>query len=235
MGGKRTTSTPGSGGQPAAAAGIPQSFIDTLTSAIPTEPLAAYTAVIGIVTAVTDSATGNYLPFRCGAAAVFVVLTAAAVLISYRSKAAAASPPSTTPAPRWLPKRMAGQQGRPVPWPELLSAVVAAAVWGAAMPGGPLSVAFTGPAEAITTGSTAVVGAVVVSFLAGQLTKGVGLTPGGGDEGSPQIPAPPGAAQLATGAPEPLPADAGVRPQLNPTPETGDTADHLSRQSLGNI
>lgn len=153
MGGKRSTPTPAAaaGVQPDAAAapgGVPQTFIDTLTSAIPTEPLVAYTAVIGIVTAVTDPSTGNYLPFRCWAAGVFVVLTAAAVLVSYRSKAAVASPAgpaATKTVPRPFRRLMIAQQGRAVPVPELISAVVAAAAWGAAMPGGPLSVAFTGP------------------------------------------------------------------------------------------
>jgi hypothetical protein len=202
MGGKRSTPTPAAGVQPDAAAapgGVPQTFIDTLTSAIPTEPLVAYTAVIGIVTAVTDPSTGNYLPFRCWAAGVFVVLTAAAVLVSYRSKAAVASPAgpaATRTVPRPFRRLMIVQQGRAVPVPELISAVVAAAAWGAAMPGGPLSVAFTGPVQAITTCSTAVLGAVVVSFLAGQLTNGAGPSPSDGTERTSQ-----GAAPSVVGAP----------------------------------
>jgi hypothetical protein len=50
------------GGAGGAADGqVPQQFADVLTSAIPTEPLSAYTAAVGVVAGLK---TANYLPFR---------------------------------------------------------------------------------------------------------------------------------------------------------------------------
>jgi hypothetical protein len=64
---------------------------------------------------------------------------------------------------------------RPIPWLELATALVAGGTWGIAMPGGPLSAAFTGPAEAIATGSTVVLGASLVALAAGPLKNGTSV------------------------------------------------------------
>lgn len=62
---------------------VSQQFVDALTSAIPTEPLSAYTAAIGVVAGLK---AGNYLPHRWGAFGVFVIVTALSVIISYETK-----------------------------------------------------------------------------------------------------------------------------------------------------
>lgn len=170
LGGSRGTvgpplPTPAPGGTSAGSASVPQSFVDALTSAIPTEPLAAYTAVIGIVTAAVSDAH-SFLPFRWLTFAGFLVLTAVATMVSYRSKSSAASPGE--------PNASAGNE-RPVPWLELGTALVAAAAWGLAMPGGPLSAQLTGPAELIATGTTVILGAALVTVAAGPLTSGTSI------------------------------------------------------------
>lgn len=85
----------GGGGGAAAVAGprgghrggreaVPQSFTDVVVSAIPTEPLAAYTALVGIVIgAVGLDDAGSYLPFRWGAYGVFLAIVVAAVWLAY--------------------------------------------------------------------------------------------------------------------------------------------------------
>ena len=71
-------------GPPAAQVGVPQQFADVLTSAIPTEPLTAYTALIGVAVGAADPLHPRaYLPFRWGAYGVFLGVTAAAVWVAY--------------------------------------------------------------------------------------------------------------------------------------------------------
>ncbi|MGZ6616958.1 MAG: hypothetical protein ACXVFQ_21345 [Solirubrobacteraceae bacterium] len=76
-----TAALGGSGG--ASGGEVPQQFVDALTSAIPTEPLSAYTAAVGVVAGLK---AGNYLPFRWSAFAVFLIVTAASIVISYEAK-----------------------------------------------------------------------------------------------------------------------------------------------------
>lgn len=170
LGGKRGTAAPPAA--PAAgpdAEAIPQSFVDTLTSAIPTEPLVAYTAVVGIVTAAIGTDTRGYLPFRWCAFVVFLVLIAAAVIVSYRAKATTKDADGIAASKR---------NARDVPVLELATALVAGGTWGMAMPGGPLSATFTGPMELIATGSTVVVGAFLVTLAAGPLKTGTDINRG---------------------------------------------------------
>src|SRR4051812_22232141 len=68
--------------------GTPVSYSDALVKAIPTEPLAAYVAVIAIFATIPE-AEGRYLPARWWVFAGFMALTAVALIVSYRSKACA--------------------------------------------------------------------------------------------------------------------------------------------------
>ena len=49
---------------------VSQQFVNSLTSAIPTEPRSAYTAAIGVAAGLK---AGNYLRYRWGALGVFVI------------------------------------------------------------------------------------------------------------------------------------------------------------------
>ncbi|MDT7706423.1 MAG: hypothetical protein QOG20_2030 [Pseudonocardiales bacterium] len=180
-----------------AATGVPQSFTDALTSAIPTEPLAAYTALIAVVTAAVGSDPRSYLPFRWWAFFGFLGLTAAATVIGYRQKSIAASPSETNAS--------AGNQ-RPAPWLELGTALVAAAAWGLAMPGGPFSAQFTGPAQLLATGSTLVLGASLVTLAATPLTRGTEINRTPADAGR-QPTTTPGSAPLTPTPPTPTASD----------------------------
>src|SRR5580700_5970107 len=64
-------------GAPAfAGAPVAQQFVDVLISAIPTEPLAAYTAIVGITVGSIDiSHPHSYLVFRWFSYAAFLIFT----------------------------------------------------------------------------------------------------------------------------------------------------------------
>jgi hypothetical protein len=77
----------GGGGRAAANANdgtVAQGSTDVLISAIPTEPLAAYTALVGVAVGAVNAADPRaYLPFRWWCLAGFVVLTILAIYASY--------------------------------------------------------------------------------------------------------------------------------------------------------
>jgi hypothetical protein len=145
--------TPAKGGP----GGVDTSFVDALTSAIPTEPLAAYTAAIAVVAGLK---TGEYLPFRWGAFVLFLALTAASIYISYVTKDVSSSP------------QLAKQNKRSFPVIETVAAIVAAVAWGLAMPGSALNTLLKGNDGALAAAAITITGAAVLSLLAPWLTKG---------------------------------------------------------------
>ncbi len=126
-----------------------------LTSAIPTEVLAAYTAAVGVVLA-ADIGTG-YGAFRWAAYGAFIGLAAIFPLSVYRQRVA---------------KTTDKDQKRAVPIPECLMAAFAAAAWGLVMPGGPLSTVLAGNALVFGTAAIALGGAIVLGFATPFLTTG---------------------------------------------------------------
>ena len=150
---RRSTTDDDGGGQQK------QQMRDTLTSAIPTETLAVYTAVVGVVASVggADAATG-YLPFRWWAYGFFLALTVGAVWFAYGQKA----------------PRVDSAQRRKASLPvlETVTALLAAATWGLVMPGSALSIQLDGNARTIAISTITIVGAAVVAALSSVLTKG---------------------------------------------------------------
>jgi hypothetical protein len=169
---KAAPSAPAAGGGGAAAAApppgapvIPQSFADVLVSAIPTEPLSAYTAIVGIAVGTVDlNNPRSYLGFRWGCYGAFLVLTLLAVAVSYSKKANG-------------PQGPVGR--RRFPWAEGASALIAAGAWGLVMPGSALNVQLTGTVRTLTSASIAVGAAAVLGLVfAPQLKVGT-KSPGG--------------------------------------------------------
>jgi hypothetical protein len=149
------------------AAGVPQDFKDALVAAIPTEPLSAYTAALGILVGIPiagANAEGKYLPFRWAAFAVFILATVSTVIVSYTLK-------RRSPGPVGVEAAAQTSKPRPVPWAEMFAAAIAAAAWGLAMPGSALNTQLSGNPARITAGSIAIGGAALLSVVSLFLTK----------------------------------------------------------------
>lgn len=154
-------------GQPAAQVGVPQQFADVPTSAIPTEPLTAYTALIGVAVGAADPRhPGAYLPFRWGAYGVFLGVTAAAVWVAYLRKSRGPQGPRD-PVNR-----------RSVPLAELLSALIAAGAWGLAMPGSAFNIQIGGTTRVLATASIVIGAAALLTLLFAPQLKSGTKTPG---------------------------------------------------------
>ena len=121
---------------------------DVLVAAVPTEALAAYTGVIGVVLA-ANIGTG-YGPFRWSAYVAFIALAVLAPFMLFKHRTAAVS-----------------KDVRKFPIPECLTAGVAAAAWGLVMPGNPLTTVLKGNSLVFAT-TTILVGTVAVIGLASQ-------------------------------------------------------------------
>jgi hypothetical protein len=160
LGGAGAAAVRGANGQGSARDATPQSFTDVVISAIPTEPLAAYTALVGVVIgAVGLGASGDYLPFRWAAYGVFLAIVLAAVWLAY---ARAARGPRAADGPRNRYSFPAG---------EIFSALVAGGAWGLVMPGSPLDPTLTGTARTLTTTSVLVGTAALLSLLTAPALK----------------------------------------------------------------
>ncbi|MDT7707391.1 MAG: hypothetical protein QOG20_2998 [Pseudonocardiales bacterium] len=99
--------------------------------------------------------------------------------------------------------------------PDAGTALVAAATWGLAMTGGPLSATLTGSAEAIGTGTTTVLGAALITIAANALKSGTNVNHSSDDASEGALP--------PTSSPPPSsPTRAGTRtaPTDRPTPQT---------------
>ncbi|MGH3430690.1 MAG: hypothetical protein ACRDQZ_24515, partial [Mycobacteriales bacterium] len=139
-------------GTPPERGGAPQQFVDVLVSAIPTEPLAAYTALVGVtVGALSPPDARAYLPFRWSAYGVFLGVIISTVWIAYYR--ASRGPAGTSRCNR-----------RGFPLAEVSVALVAGAAWGLAMPGSPLDALFTGTAHTLAA-AVIIIGATAVLTL----------------------------------------------------------------------
>jgi hypothetical protein len=143
-----------------------QTFADALTSAIPTEPLAAYTALIAIIAAAKS--VDHYLTLRWGAYVAFLAIVVASAQISFSAKKPTATPVDGTAN---------GQ--RKIPLLEIMSAVTAAAAWGLAAPGSGLQVMLRGESATLTVACITIGGAALVSLMAPYLTRGSNTSPDG--------------------------------------------------------
>jgi hypothetical protein len=141
---------------------VPQSFTDVVVSAIPTEPLAAYTALVGVVVgAVGLDDSRSYLPFRWGAYGAFLAIVVAAVWLAYARAAAGPMGPANEESRR----------RNSFPAAEVTSALLAGGAWGLSMPGSPLDGALAGTARTLTTASVLVGSAALLSLLAAPTLK----------------------------------------------------------------
>lgn len=139
---KRDTNPPGQS--------VVKDSTDVLVAAVPTEALAAYTAVIGVVLAANIGA--SYEPFRWSAFGAFVALAVLAPVTLAKRRAAASD-----------------KDVRKLPVPECLTAGIAAAAWGLVMPGNPLTMIIKGNALVFATTAILVGTAAVISLAAQQL------------------------------------------------------------------
>lgn len=137
--------------------GTESGFVDALTSAIPTEPLAAYTAVVAVVAGLK---AGDYLPFRWAAFFAFLLLTGASIYISYLTKDVSSSP------------TLAKTNKRRFPFMEVGAALIAAVAWGLAMPGSALNTTLKGNDATLAAAALTIGGAAGLSLLTPWLTKG---------------------------------------------------------------
>jgi len=141
-------------GEPPAAGGVPQRFVDVIVSVIPTEPLSAYTALVGVaVGAIGNTVPHAYLPFRWCAYTAFLVVTLAATWLAYRR---ASQGPAGVSDP---------ENRRVFPWAEGAAALIAAASWGLVMPGSPLDVQVSGTARTLAIASIVIAAATVLSLI----------------------------------------------------------------------
>ena len=137
---------------------------DVLVAAVPSEALAAYTAVIGVVLA-SDIGSG-YGPFRWSAFGAFVALAVLAPGVFFRNRASESD-----------------RDTRHAPYFESITAGVAAAAWGLVMPGSPLAMIFKGNALVFATTAILVGGATVVGLATQPLrtANGKNSAPGTAD------------------------------------------------------
>jgi hypothetical protein len=164
-----TASTVSGGSGGAGNGSVPQSITDTLTAAIPTEPLAAYTAAIGILVGIPITgvhAVDKYIPFRWGVFAAFLVLTFVTILVSYTTKKNSAAPigvSATADGKKNQPRKLPGL--------EMSAALIAASAWGLAMPGSALNTELSGNVAKITAASIAIGGSALLALVSMGLTK----------------------------------------------------------------
>ena len=141
---------------------------DVLVAAVPSEALAAYTAVTGVVLS-SDIGSG-YAPFRWAAFGTFVALAVLAPAVFFRNRASESE-----------------RKTRHAPYFECVTAGAAAAAWGLVMPGSPLAMVFKGNAQVFATTAILVGGATVVGLATQPLraANGMNTAPGtaGDDEG----------------------------------------------------
>jgi len=136
---------------------LSQSARDALAKAIPTETLAGYTAIVGVVIGtikVTDAdpTPDQLLGLRWGLFGGFLTFTIIAVVASYTRK-------------------RVGAQHRRFPLIEVLAATIAAAAWGLVMPGNPLVVEMSAQATTIATTVITIVGGGLVGSLSVPLAQ----------------------------------------------------------------
>ncbi|WP_216897387.1 hypothetical protein [Nocardia alni] len=146
-----------------------QSGTDTtlLAKAVPTDIIAFYTAVVGLLAGIQKDSPDTYLPLRWILYGVTIAATVAAVLVaSYFTVPTAASPAqaavgqpealleATDQPPRWQP-----------PIIETVTAAFAFAVWGLITPGSALYATLSSPVLPIIIGILTGGGALVMNIV----------------------------------------------------------------------
>jgi hypothetical protein len=129
-----------------------QGYVDLLVAAIPTEPLALYTFVVGGIVATIDSGEDERLVMRWAIYGVMTAFIALWIAISYRG-------------------RTSGKRKRQLPVAEITAAVVAFAAWGLVMPESPLNAELTGDDRVVWTLLITGVGSAVLMLITGKLKK----------------------------------------------------------------
>jgi hypothetical protein len=130
-----------------------RSYINVLVGAIPSEPLALYTFLVGSIVATIDEGESDRLGMRWaiyGCMMLFIVLWLG--IAYYRDRATGK---------------------RRFPWVETASASVAFAAWGLVMPGSPLSVELSGDDWVVWTGIITVLGVGLLGLLGVSLKQEV--------------------------------------------------------------
>jgi hypothetical protein len=175
------------------------SATDVLVAAVPTEALAAYTTLIGIVLAANIGAA--YSEFRWSVYSAFVALAILAPLVVYRNRVARSS-----------------KQKRVFPIEECLVAGLAAAAWGLVMPGSPLGIALKGNALVFTTTAIVLGAATVIGFATPVLGTANRKNPAGGATAPADATATAPAANGEVATPAAPDADAMSQPPIHPPP-----------------
>lgn len=119
---------------------------EVLIAAIPSETLAAYTTLVGVVLA--GDVGQRYSQFRWAAYGAFVLLAFLAPLVNFRRSL-------------MMTRDM---EHRALPIQECFAATVAAAAWGLVMPGSPLSISIRGNALVFATTGIVVAAATLLAF-----------------------------------------------------------------------
>lgn len=194
-----------------------KSASQVLVAAIPSEALAAYTTLTGIVLS-ANLGTG-YAPFRWSAYAVFVALAVAAPVAQYRHQVGQV--------------RSTGHRSLPVQ--EGLATGLAAAAWGLVMPGTPLSTQMQGNALMLSTSSIALGTTVLLGLFTRTLSTANVRTvvpddgtldaartiPAQHDPGNPDASAFPATPAAASPPSLAIPVQPGEPTELNQSSETG--------------
>lgn len=129
---------------------VPQGWSDVLIAAIPTEVLAVYTTIVGVVVGTIQTGDDDLLLLRWLLYGVFAGLVAFWLVAAYR--------------------RQRASKARRFPVAETFAAVTAFAAWGLVMPGSPLSVSLDTDWRAIWT-AIITGGAVLVLGMLGTPLK----------------------------------------------------------------
>jgi hypothetical protein len=124
---------------------VPQGWADVLIAAIPTEVLAVYTAVVGVVVGTIEEGKDELLALRWILYAATTAILVAWITAAYRRKRAS--------------KR------RRFPLAELCAAVVAFGAWGLVMPGSPLAASLDSQWTAIWSAIITALGVVLLGML----------------------------------------------------------------------
>lgn len=124
-----------------------KSSTEALIAAIPTEALAVYTALIGVMLTVTDD-KNQFRPFRWAAYGTFVLLSGLIPFIMFRCR------------------RSRESRHRRFPLRECFTATLAAGAWGAVMPANPLSLSLSAAALTLTTATITLGSAMALALIA---------------------------------------------------------------------
>lgn len=169
-----------------------KSATEVLVAAVPSEALAAYTALVGIMLAANIGS--GYGALRWSAYGVFIALAVLAALAVYQR--------------RIQDDDAKDKDTRRVPVWECLAAALAAAAWGLVMPGSPLGIVLQGDALVFATTAIALGAATLLGFA----TEILGRANGRNTPVPPVPAAPVPPAPQAAQAPPPVPLGRGSGP-----------------------